>query len=104
MSWQEEFGAAVRGLAVRKGHVVYTPSYSEYDARKHLLTCKPDTSRGDIHDAKWTGQWSTFDSGTEVTGIEADISCVCGEMRNVPFRVEIGFGELVNELTREGAQ
>lgn len=68
----------------------------------HLGTCKVDIIHSSYEDAYWYEFQGTFYEGdSTVRGIEAKITCACGEITNRVWRYAGGYVELIKGITEE---
>lgn len=111
-SWELEFHKRIVTFLALHGQLVSKDSQGSYDSwwqdysragskvRTHLGNCEVDAPRSAWKD----GNWSTFNGTGEPdryeTGIEAEITCRCGQVAGRRFRYDDGYAALIRAITR----
>jgi hypothetical protein len=110
MSWKDEMNEAViRYLVARGIPVDNTPGSSLYygyialdsqQVRKHLASCELDIPKCSFTDITWTEFAGTFaESDNDCAGLEATVSCTCGQVKDRRFRYSGGYAEMLKAIT-----
>lgn len=110
--WKVGYRKALMEALIRDGGVVSsTPShYSTWQdyARsgeifEHMKSCTVDLDRStELKDSEWQEFMGTFYEGDEtVHGVDAYVSCSCGEYYQIPMRMTGTFGELVKRVLED---
>jgi hypothetical protein len=111
MSWKDEYNKALTAFIVKHGSPVtdgrrislYSGWMAEdyAEIREHLDTCMITKSR--IDDSEWDEFMGTFaEPSVQVQhGVDAVVTCVCGQIQGRAFRFTGTFSELVQGVLNE---
>lgn len=111
--WKVGYKKALMSAFARSACVLGTYSYYssggglDYRATQrlqdHLKSCEVDLDRSEMPtDSEWVEFMGTFYEGDDTQyGLDATVSCTCGELRDVVMRLRGSFSELLLEVLRE---
>lgn len=70
--------------------------------RNHLLGCGASVeASSEVVDSQWSQFDGTFVDNSEHFGIDAQLTCNCGQVKELPVRLEKGLGEIIQGVVNQ---
>lgn len=115
-NWQEGYRKALLGYVVDNGSMLnlkarrsvysgwtdFTPEGLEKAA--HIRECRPDPEKsGPVEDSQWAEFDGTFADPPwgQHYGVDASVTCRCGQQQDIPFRLERSLGEIIQGVVNQ---